>query len=365
LTTDIAPDIAIRGIHHLTAIATDAQQTVDFYAGVLDLRLVKQTVNFDAPESYHLYFGDEAARPATLVTFFEWGRVRSGRYGIGGTHHVAFQTRDGESQLRWKRYLTDRGYKVTGPFDRVYFVSIYFEDPDGLILEIATRGPGWAVDEPADALGQELRRPPTELTAGHRDEATIAAATWPEPVPEIDAGMRLDRIHHITAIASDAARTEAFYTDLLGLTLVKRTVNFDNASSPHLYFGVGQGEPGTIITYFAYPPDKMRHAEIGSGLTHHFALEVADEDAQHFWQERLAAHGYQTTQILDRNYFRSIYFRDPDGHDLEIATSGPGFFVDESPETAGTTLKLPPWLEPNRAAIASTLRPIEVPSNGR
>ena len=172
MSTDIAPDVAIRGIHHLTAIATDAQQTVDFYAGVLGLRLVKQTVNFDAPETYHLYFGNEEARPATLVTFFEWGRVRSGRYGIGGTHHVAFQTRDVESQLRWKRFLTDQGYKVTGPFDRVNFTSIYFEDPDGLILEIATRGPGWTVDEPPESAGTTLKLPPwlepkrAEIAAG-------------------------------------------------------------------------------------------------------------------------------------------------------------------------------------------------------
>ena len=191
--------MSIKGIHHITIIAGDAQRTVDFYTGTLGLRLVKQTVNFDRPDSYHLYFGDDAARTGTLVTFFEWRDVRPGRTGIGGTHHLALLTENGDTLLQWKRWLTDRGRAVTGPYDRVYFRSIYFRDPDGTILEIATRGPGWTVDEPAERLGAEVRMPPPETRRGGRDEESIRARTWPEPLEGITPEMRLDGLHHITS----------------------------------------------------------------------------------------------------------------------------------------------------------------------
>jgi glyoxalase family protein len=324
------PQAAISGIHHLTAVSSDAQRTVDYYSKLLGLRLVKQTVNFDDPSSYHLYFADEENGPGVL-TFFEWPNAARGSYGIGGTHHLAFETQDRDTLLQWKRWLTDNGVPVTGPYDRVYFESIYFADPDGLIIEIATRGPGWTVDEAADALGTELRLPPLETTVNHRDEAAIAAAIWPEPIAAPAPTMRLKRMHHITAIGSDAGKTEEFFTEMLGLRTVKRTVNFDNPNSPHLYFGVDSGEPGTIITYFAYPHGSMRPASIGAGLTHHFALSVPDEEALIAWRDALQERGVPTTDIKDRAYFRSIYLRDPDGHVVELATETPGFTSDESP----------------------------------
>jgi glyoxalase family protein len=354
-------DGAIKGIHHATMIARDAQTTVDFYTRMLGLRLVKQTVNFDDPGAYHLYFGDDEARPGTLLTFFAWGQVPAGHPGIGTTHHIALATANDDTLLQWKRWLTDNGLAVTGPYDRVYFHSIYFRDPDGLILEIATRGPGWTVDEPAERLGGELRLPPHETTIGGRDEEAIRARTWPEAVPAIAPGMGLKQLHHITAIASDAARTTAFYTETLGMRLVKRTVNFDDPRSPHLYFGVGDGAPGTIVTYFAYTRDTFRQGELGAGMTHHFALEVGSEEAQLSWRERLQAAGIQVTPVLDRQYFKSIYFRDPDGHILEIATSGPGFLVDEPKAALGTSLKLPAWLEGDRQQIEASLTPLRVP----
>ena len=351
----------IVGIHHLTAIATDAQRTVDFWTQVVGLRLVKQTVNFDDPSAYHLYFGDDEARPGSLVTFFEWRQMPPGRTGIGATHHLALETRDRATLLQWKRWLTDRGLRVTGPYNRVYFTSIYFTDPDGLIVEIATRGPGWTVDEEPKALGSAVKMPPPETMLHGRDEAAIAAETWPEPIAAPTPEMRIDRFHHITAIASDAARTTAFWTETLGLRLVKQTVNFDDPSSPHLYFGVGDGAPGTIITYFAYPPGQMPYAQVGAGMTHHFALEVESDEAQREWQERLNRAGVPTTPVLDQTYFKSIYFQDPDGHILEIATRGPGFAVDEAPAELGSDLRLPPSLEPQRERIVAALTPLRVP----
>ena len=354
------PATAINGIHHLSAISSDAQRTVDFYTRSLGLRLIKQTVNFDDPSSYHLYFADEENGPGVL-TFFEWKGAPRGKYGIGGTHHLAFETRDRDTLLQWKRWLTDSGIPVTGPYNRVYFESIYFTDPDGLILEIATRGPGWTHDEAPDALGAEVKMPPLETMVNHRDETAIAAENWPEPIPVPTPAMRLRRIHHITAIGSDAAETERFFTRVLGMRMVKRTVNFDNPESPHLYFGVGDGAPGTIITYFAYPRGTMRQVRIGTGMTHHFALSVSDEDALAGWRDYFNAIHVPTTDIKDRAYFRGIYLSDPDGHIVEIATETPGFMTDESQVELGRSLQLPSWLENRRREIEQNLTPLAVP----
>ncbi|NJO83251.1 MAG: hypothetical protein HC828_10810 [Blastochloris sp.] len=133
--------MTILGIHHITIVASNAQRTVDFYTRMLGQRLVKQTVNFDDPTSYHLYFGDETGRPGTALTFFEWPNAPKGKPGIGGTHHVALAVESYDGLLMWKRRLNDRGIAVDGPFDRHYFKSIYFKDPDGMIIEIATKGP--------------------------------------------------------------------------------------------------------------------------------------------------------------------------------------------------------------------------------
>src|SRR5262245_16293122 len=163
----------IQGLHHISIVSADAQRTVDFYTQVLGLRLVKQTVNFDDPGSYHLYFGDEIGRPGTAVTFFEWPGAPKGHPGMGGTHHFALRVADYDGLLKWKRRLTDLHLKVDGPLDRHYFTSIYFNDPDGTILEIATEGPGWTRDEPAETIGTEFRLPPPEMVVNNRDEARI------------------------------------------------------------------------------------------------------------------------------------------------------------------------------------------------
>lgn len=351
--------MTVLGLHHITLVSSNAQRTTDFYTRVLGQRLVKKTVNFDDPTSYHLYFGDELGRPGSAITFFEWPGAQRGAPGIGGTHHFALQVADVDGLLKWKRRLTDLGLPVTGPLDRHYFTSIYFNDPDGTLLEIATRGPGWTMDEASEQLGTEYREPPREMVIRNRDEARIAAETWPEPVADIAPGMALScGMHHITAISSDIQRTHAFWSDLLGMRRVKMTSNFDDPTSAHWYWGVKDGLPGTVITYFERRPGKERRARMGAGQTHHFALAVRDEETQLQWREKLIQAGLRVSPVMDRVYFKSIYTNDPDGHIVELATMGPGFAVDEEAGALGMRLKLPPWLEQYRAEIERALRPI-------
>jgi glyoxalase family protein len=351
----------IAGIRHLAAISSNAQRTIDFYTQLLGLPLTTLSVDPDDPRSYQLVFGDEERAPGFL-TFSERSGAPRGKYGIGGVHHLAFATADRHTLLRWKRWLTDCGIPVSGPYDRVYFESIYFTDPDGLILEIATQGPGWTVDEAAEVLGAAVKLPPPHLTARYRDEAAIAAETWPQPIAAPTPEMRLRRLHHVTAIGSDAAQLERFFADTLGLRLVKRTVNFDDPSAPHLYFGAGDGPPGTIVTYFAYPRGAIRAVRPGAGLTHHFALSVSDEDSLMAWRERLAAGGTPVSDVLDRLDYRGFQIRDPDGIVLEIATEAPPPSPDAATDQRGLNLRLPPWLEARRSEIIPALRPLTVGS---
>lgn len=353
--------MTILGLHHITLVSANAQRTVDFYTGVLGLRLVKQTVNFDDPGSYHLYFGDAQGSPGSAITFFEWPRAPQGEPGIGGTHHFALSVADYDGLLMWKRRLRDLGLAVDGPFDRHYFTSIYFRDPDGAIIEVATLGPGWAVDEAPDAIGTAFRAPPEAMLVANRDAAAIRALTWPEPLPAITPHMALSRgMHHITAIGQSIERTQAFFGDLLGMRRVKMTNNFDDPGSAHWYWGAGEGGPGTLITYFERDPQKSPRVQMGAGQTHHFALAVADEAAQLEWRERLLAAGLRVSPVMDRIYFKSIYTSDPDGHIVELATLGPGFAVDEPAEALGSSLMLPPWLEQHRGDIQQVLKPLKV-----
>ncbi len=353
----------ILGLHHITLVSSNAQRTVDFYTRILGLRLVKQTVNFDDPGSYHLYFGDETGKPGSAITFFEWKDAPKGQTGVGGTHHFALQVADFDGLLKWKRWLTDHNIKVDGPFDRHYFKSIYFTGPDGEIIEIATYGPGWTMDEVAERIGMEFREPPAEMMVNNRDEARITAETWSQPVEAITTDMALAQgMHHITAIGSDIKRTHAFFGDLLGMRRVKMTSNFDDPNSAHWYWGVDEGKPGTLITYFERDPNKTRRARMGTGQTHHFALAVADEAEQDEWRTHLGKAGYRVSPIMDRVYFRSIYTNDPDGHIVELATVGPGFLADEPVATLGTRLQLPPWLEAQRELLeGGYLKPLVVP----
>jgi len=341
-------------------VSTDAPRTLAFYRDLLGLDLVKKTVNFDDPGAYHLYFGNDGGRPGTILTFFEWPGSRRGRWGVGGVHHLALGVATPEAQLKWKRRLTDAGVEVSGPLDRGYFKSLYFADPDGQILEIATRGPGYAIDEPADALGRELIAPPAERLPGGRNELAIAMATHPEPVPAVTDDMRLEGIHHITGITDDLGRADEFYQAALGLKVVKKTLNQDDARTKHYFWADYDGEtvgPHSALTLFDWPGSDYL-ARPGAGQTHHIAFRAKDDDEQEAWREHLLAMGVDVSPVMERSYFRSIYFRSPDGLLLEIATDGPGFAIDEEPVALGSALKLPSWLEERRPEIERVLTPL-------
>ena len=348
------------GFHHVTMVSADAQRTLNFYRDLLGLQLVKKTVNFDLPDTYHLYFGDETGSPGSLLTFFEWPHASRGRFGVGGIHHVALGVLDETVQLKWKRRLTDHGVRVGGPYDRGYFCSIYFTDPDGQVLEMATEGPGFAIDEPADALGQELMIPDPGRLPGHRDEAQIAAQTYPETVPEITPDMEIAGIHHVTGHTDDLDQSHQFYTQALGLRLVKKSLNQDDDKTLHYFWANYDGQrilPSSDMTLFGWPPNAARARE-GTGQTHHVAFRARDAAEQLTWREHLESLGLHVTDVKDRKYFESIYFRSHDGMLIEIATDGPGFAVDEDPGALGATLSLPEWLEPRRFEIEANLRPL-------
>ena len=352
--------IVTQGFHHITMVSGDARRTLAFYQDVLGLGLVKKTVNFDDPGAYHLYFGDETGRPGTILTFFEWPHAARGRPGIGGIHHLALGVDREEALLKWKRRLTDRRVAVSGPYDRGYFTSIYFKDPDGQILEIATAGPGYAIDEPADALGRELLLPPQRIVRGFRDETAIAALTHEEPVPAITPDMALSGIHHISGITDDLARAGEFLEAALGLKLVKKTINRDDPNQLHYFWGSydrGKIAPHSALTLFGWPGSWNR-TRGGVGQTHHIAFRARDDEEQRAWVDHLRALDVNVSPILDRTYFRSIYFRAPDGLLLEIATDGPGFLVDEEANELGRELKLPDWLEAEREEINAALVPL-------
>jgi glyoxalase family protein len=348
------------GFHHITMVCTDAGRTLAFYGGLLGLPLVKKTVNFDDPGAYHLYFGDERGRPGTILTFFEWPNAPRGGWGIGGVHHLALGVADRHTQLMWKRRLTDAGVPVTGPLDRGYFTSLYFADPDGQILEIATAGPGYAIDEQADALGQKLLVPPTDRLPEGRDPVAIDSMTHPDPVPEVTEDMTLQGIHHISAITDDLERAGEFYEAALGLSVVKKTYNQDDGKTKHYFWAHYDGAevgPHSAMTLFDWG-SMSRQARAGAGQTHHVAFRARDVQEQEAWRAHLLELGLQVSPILDRTYFQSIYFRAPDGLLVEIATDGPGFSVDEEPGALGSELRLPPWLEDRRAVIEEGLSPL-------
>jgi glyoxalase family protein len=341
-------------------VATDAPRTLAFYGDLLGFDLVKKTVNFDDPGAYHLYFGRDGGRPGTILTFFEWAHARRGHWGVGGVHHLALGVATPEAQLKWKRRLTDAGVAVSGPIDRGYFKSLYFADPDGQVLEIATSGPGYAIDEPPSALGRLLLVPPQERLPGGRDDEAIARATHPEPVPTVTPDMRLDGIHHITGITDDIERAGDFYEEALGLHIVKKTYNQDDAKTKHYFWARYDGaEVGShsALTLFGWEGSRYI-SRPGAGQTHHIAFRAESADEQAAWREHLLSIGVDVTTVRDRTYFESIYFHAPDGLLLEIATDGPGFAVDEPSESLGAALKLPEWLEPRRSAIERALVPL-------
>jgi glyoxalase family protein len=354
-------DLRTEGFHHVAKVTADIAASLRFYRDALGLRLVKRTavLEDDAP-AWKLWLGLEHGQPGSLISVRERRDGVRGRAGVGGIHHTALGVADEDALLMWKRWLTDLGLRVAGPFDRKWFTSIYLADPDGQVVEMATRGPGYAVDEPADALGEREIDPGEDRMRGSRDESAIAARTHPEPVDAITPEMALTGIHHVSGITDDVEVAHRFYTRGLGLRRVKRTVNQDAPSIPHHFWARYEGETvmeGSSMTLFGWPPRgaRVRH---GAGQTHHIAFRAEDAAQLERWQGHLVELGMEPSAVEDHRYFSAISLAAPDGLRVEIATDGPGFAVDEDAGTLGTALTLPEMLEPRRREIADRLTPL-------
>ncbi|HVM15015.1 MAG TPA: ring-cleaving dioxygenase [Egibacteraceae bacterium] len=307
------------GIHHVTAVASNPQANVDFYLSVLGLRLVKTTVNFDAPDTYHLYYGDEVGHPGTILTFFPWPNAPRGRHGTGQTSTVSFSVPQA-SLGYWKDRLAKRGVEVTAAFTRMDEDVVVFTDPDGLQIELVAHT---GTDE----------RPPWERG----------------PVPGEHA---IRGLYAVTMAEEGYEATADLLTETLGFRHVAEEAN-------RFRFDVGSGGPGARVDVICQP-DAPR-GMVAAGTVHHVAWRAPDGDTQVTWRQAIVEDGLNVTPVLDRQYFTSIYFREPGGVLLEIATDPPGFTVDEDPEHLGSSLKLPPWLEGERDQIEQALPPLKIP----
>jgi glyoxalase family protein len=308
----------IEGIHHVTAMASDPQANVDFYTGVLGLRLVKRTVNFDDPGTYHLYYGDEVGHPGTILTFFPWPGARRGVQGAGQATVTSFSVPEG-SLGYWTERLSRLGVDFQEPRPRFDEEVLTVLDPDGLRLELVARA---EADNRAPWLGGGV---PAEHAVRGFEGVTLTE--W------------------------NAQVTEKVLAGTMGFRRVAE-------AGDRIRFEVGAGGPGTRVDLLVAPSAVRGH--VSAGTVHHVAWRSADEPDQLAWREAISETGLYVTPVLDRQYFRSIYFREPGGVLFEIATDPPGFTRDETVETLGTALKLPPWLEPSREQIQSALPPIEV-----
>ena len=311
------------GIHHVTMIAGDAQRNVDFYAGVLGLRLVKKTVNFDDPNTYHLYYGDEAGSPGTLLTFFAWPGARRGREGAGRFAAVALAVPMASLGF-WLERLVSQGVSHDAPSTRFGERVIGFRDPDGLRVEIVG------------------------------SDAAARIDGWPDgPVPAEHA---IRGVHAVTLWTADFAATAAM---LEGTFSMRRAGQQEDTTR---FVPAEPNASGVGAALDLRDATGLRDGADGAGTVHHVAWRVPDDESEQALLERVRASGLGTTGVVDRKYFHSVYFREPGGSLFEIATDTPGFTIDEPLETLGTTLVLPPWLEPERERITATLPPIELPS---
>jgi glyoxalase family protein len=310
--------LPVSGLHHVTAIATDPQRNLDFYAGTLGLRLVKRTVNFDDPGTYHLYYGDRIGRPGTLITFFPWPGARPGRVGVGQAIVTGFRVPAGAIEF-WEDRLGRAAVSGVTRRERFGEISLRFSDPDGLGLELVASGP-----------------------AGE--------SVWDGPVP---AAMQIQSLHGSILHLQSTEDTIGVLTQALGM--------------------MPDGDDGVMSRFRPADPagagvlDLIRdvsgtNGELGGGSVHHIAWRARDGRHQLELRDALVATGVSATPVIDRQYFRSIYFREPGGVLFEIATDGPGFLIDEAEPALGQALRLPPQYEGSRAAIESTLPRIRMPA---
>ncbi|HEU4973954.1 MAG TPA: VOC family protein [Baekduia sp.] len=303
--------MSLEGLHHITAICADARRNVDFYARVLGLRLVKKTVNFDAPDVYHLYYGDERGTPGSILTFFEFPDAAPGRPGPGMIHTIVWRAAGAAALDFWERRLQDAGADAA----RTPEGSLRFTDPEGLAHEIV----------PTDA----------------GDRPLIAEADG------IPAEHALLGFHGVRAYTADPARS-APLLEALG---------FEQRPEAGAWVAAGAERHG-LIGYDAPPPVTGRQ---GAGTVHHVAWSAADDAELERYSAIAASAGAHPTPVIDRQYFHSVYFREPSGVLFELATRDIGFEVDEPLESLGGALKLPPQYEQHRAQLERLLTPIENP----
>jgi len=312
------------GIHHVTAIASDPQRNIDFYAGVLGLRLVKRTVNFDDPTTYHFYFGDEIGRPGSLLTFFPWPNARRGRQGAGQAAVTSFAIVPGSLGF-WLERLLKHSVEFEQPttrFDGERVIAL--KDPDGLLLELVSH------------QRVEQCEPPTDLEAGAQ-------------VPSMHA---IRGVYSVTLWQDGQQHTAELLTGSLGFQLAREQGSIFRYTS-------NESRPGSIVDLRIVPG--LWPGVMGAGTVHHVAFRATDDATQGSARAALESNGYNVTPVLDRDYFKSVYFREPGGVLFEIATDGPGFTVDEPAATLGRGLKLPGWLEPRRFEIEALLPNIHLP----
>jgi glyoxalase family protein len=308
------PDIS--GIHHITAVSSNAARNLYFYTEVLGLRLVKQTVNFDNPHTYHLYYGDRKGHPGTILTFFPWEDLPRGRPGAGAVTALAFAV-PREAVYFWRERLNGHGVRVKME-DRFGDPVLRFADPDGLPLEL---------------VGEE--RP------------AIVSPWERSPIPEASA---IRGVHSATATVNDLAPEATLVAEVMGMRPV------DQEKGRYRYRLDDWQSPGR---WFDLKIDaSARLAKFGSGVFHHIAFRTADDGAQAQWQEILAGSGRNVSGVRDRNYFRSIYFHTPAGILFEMATDAPGFVVDEPVGRLGGSLQLPEQYEGQRREILKHLPPL-------
>ncbi|MGX6445206.1 ring-cleaving dioxygenase [Neobacillus sp. K501] len=302
------------GIHHITAIVGHPQENVDFYAGVLGLRLVKQTVNFDAPGTYHHYFGNDGGKPGTIITFFPWAGARQGIIGDGQVGVTSYVVPKG-AMVFWKNRLEKFNIPFTS-MERFGEPYLAFDDPHGLHLEIV-----------------------------EREEGEINTWTFGEVTPEV----AIKGFGGATLFSSQPNKTADLLEKVMGLELVGKEGDFARYRST--------ADIGNIIDLKL---TSIGRGQMGVGTVHHIAWRAIDDQDQLDWQKFVSTKGYGVTSVRDRNYFNAIYFREHGEILFEIATDPPGFAHDESQETMGENLMLPTQYEPHRAQIERSLIPFEV-----
>ncbi|HEV8447935.1 MAG TPA: ring-cleaving dioxygenase [Gemmatimonadaceae bacterium] len=310
----------ITGIHHITAIAGDAQENLDFYTSVFGMRLVKRSVNQDDPGTYHLFYADADGHPGTDLTFFPFRFSAPGHLGVGLGVEIALAIPKG-SQEYWNERLADLGANVTGTEQRRGDRAIKLTDPHGQHLAL--------VEAPE-----------------RRD-----FAAWDKS--SVPADKQILGLHAVRVWERDMDATTSFLSQILGFQ------NFGEEDGWHR-FGVGSGGSGEHIEIREMPNE--RRGAWGIGTMHHVAWRVADESVELKLRERIAKANRRPTEVIDRFWFKSVYFLEPGGVLFELATEGPGFTADEPLEHLGETLVLPPWLEPHRAQIEAALPVLSGPA---